>query len=154
MTVRQLLRGKGNFVPYVHSESTIADVIELLEADDAGALVVTNDQQTILGIISERDVVRALRTRGPDITHHPVSELMTTDVITCDLSQPIEKILELMDEHQIRHVPIVKDGELRGIIDMLDLVRYRLARLESEADALKAYVTGSSNVQMAEPTYA
>ena len=64
MTVRNLLRGKGNFVPYVRSDSTIADVIELLEADDAGALVVTNDQRSILGIISERDVVRALQTHG------------------------------------------------------------------------------------------
>ena len=154
MTVHKLLRGKGNFVPYIRSDSTIADVIELLEADDAGALVVTNDQSSILGIISERDVVRAMRLHGPDAANQAVESFMTTDVVTCDHGQPITKILELMDEHQIRHVPIIKDGKLHGIINMLDLVKYRLEQLESETDALRAYVSGAPSGYDASPTYA
>ena len=79
---------------------------------------------------------------------------MTTEVVTCDYREPVEQILKLMDQHQIRHVPIVKDGELHGIINMLDLVKYRLEQLESEAESLKAYVMGTSAIHEANPTYA
>jgi CBS domain-containing protein len=72
----------------------------------------------------------------------PVADVMTRDVVTCDFSQPINSILELMHEHQIRHVPITENGELCGIINMLDLVKYRLDELDMEANALKDYVAG------------
>lgn len=142
MTVRKLLRNKGNFVPFIRSDSTIADVLEILEADDAGALVVTDDQRTILGIISERDIVRALRTEGPAIMNRPVEAFMTREVIACDHREPITSVLQLMDRHQVRHIPITENGQLCGIITMLDLVRYRLSQLEMEAGALKDYVAG------------
>ena len=142
MSVRKLLGSKGNFVPIIRSNSTIADVVELLEADDAGALVVTNDEKTILGIITERDVTRALRLHGAKTLEVPVADVMTRDVITCKRGQPINKILELMDEHQVHHVPITDNDELCGIINMLDLVKYRLDELETEAGALKEYVSG------------
>ncbi len=142
MTVRKLLGAKGNFVPIIRSNSTIADVVELLEADDAGALVVTDDEKTILGIITERDVARALRLNGTKTLEVPVADVMTRDVITCKRGQPITKILELMDEHQVHHVPITDNDELCGIINMLDLVKYRLDELETEANSLKEYVSG------------
>lgn len=140
MTVRKLLQGKGNFVPFVRSDSSVGDAIELMEADEAGALVVTDDQRRIKGIVSERDVVRALSSHGANVMQASVSEIMTHDVITCAEEQPIARILQLMDEHQIRHIPITKDGELHGIVNMLDLVKYRLEQLEKEAEALTAYV--------------
>lgn len=142
MTVQKLLGAKGNFVPIIRSNSTIADVVELLEADDAGALVVTDNEKTILGIITERDVARALRLHGAKTLEVPVADVMTRDVITCTRGQPITKILELMDEHQVHHVPITDNDELCGIINMLDLVKYRLDELEAEASALKEYVSG------------
>jgi CBS domain-containing protein len=142
MTVRKLIGSKGNFVPFIRSNSTIADVVEVLEADEAGALVVTDDERTILGIITEHDITRGLRRHGANVLTLPVADLMTRDVVTCDFRQPINSILELMHEHQIRHVPITENGELCGIINMLDLVRYRLDELDMEANALKDYVAG------------
>lgn len=143
MTVRRLLGSKGNFVPFIRSNSTIADVVEILEAKDASALVVTDDERSILGIITDRDVARALLKHGGDVMRVPVADEMTRDVITCDFSQDITSILKLMDEHQVHHVPITENGELCGIIDMLDLVKYRLAQLELEATSLKDYVSGA-----------
>lgn len=142
MTVRKLLGSKGNFVPFIRPDSTIADVVEIFEVDDAGALVVTRDERTIDGIITQKDVVRALRTEGPDVLKRSVADHMTRDVVTCEYGQPITRILELMDEHQVHHVPITENGELCGIINMLDLVKYRLSELELEATSLKEYVAG------------
>ena len=123
--------------------SLISDVIDKLEIDKAGALIVTDDDQTILGIITERDIARGLKMFGRNVVDKPVGELMTRDVQTCDLSQSIDAILRLMDERQIQYIPITKDGTLYGIVNMLDLVKYRLSQIDAEAAALKAYVTGS-----------
>ena len=142
MTVRRLLAGKGDFVPTVPSDAKVNDAISQMELDEAGALVVTDEALQILGIISERDIVRALKASGINALDAPISSVMTRDVITCDFEQPVNRILQLMDEHQIRHVPILKDGELHGIIDMLDLVKYRLNELELETNVLRDYVTG------------
>ncbi len=143
MTVRKLLESKGNFVPFVRPDSTVADVTEILQADEVGALVVTNDQRNILGIVTERDIVNALNEFGPNVMETSVSDVMTEDVITCEFGQPISSILELMHEHQIHHIPITEQGELCGIINMLDLVKYRLDELEEESMLLKNYVAGN-----------
>jgi len=143
MTVRKLIRQKGDFVPVIRSDVKLQEVIDQLEVDNAGALVVTDDNQTILGIISERDIARGLKAYGRDVLDKPVHELMTHDVITCDISEPLNRILELMDVHQIHYVPITARGSLCGIINMLDLTKYRLAEIELEAEALKSYVVGS-----------
>lgn len=142
MTVRRLLEGKGRFVPTIRSGASLQDVIDQLDIDDAGALVVTDDNEKILGLITETDIARGLKKYGRDIVDAPVEKLMTTDVVVCDIGEPLTKVLELMDEHQLHHVPVVKDGKLYGIINMLDLVKYRLGELETEAEALKAYVAG------------
>lgn len=142
MTVRKLLGSKGNFVPFIRPDSTIADVVEILEVDDAGALVVTRDEKAIEGIITEKDVVHALHIDGPEVLKRSVADHMTRDVITCERGKPITAILQLMDEHQVHHVPITENGELCGIINMLDLVKYRLSQIEVEANSLKEYVAG------------
>jgi CBS domain-containing protein len=143
MSVQLLLKGKGNFVPVIKSALTLKDVIDQLDVDNAGALVVTDDGQNILGIITERDIARGLKTFGRDVLDRPLREIMTKDVITCDINRPLTIVLQLMDQHQIHYVPITKDGQLCGIINMLDVVKYRLAEIETEANELKAYVTGS-----------
>jgi CBS domain-containing protein len=143
MSIQALLNAKGRFVPIISSNVLISDVIEKLEIDKAGALVVTDDNQTILGIVTERDIARGLKTYGRNVVDKPVGELMTRDVQTCDVSQSVEAVLRLMDERQIQFVPITKNGMLYGIINMLDLVKYRLSQIDAEAEALKAYVTGS-----------
>lgn len=100
--------------------------------------MVTDDDHTILDIISERDIARGLKGFGRDVVDRPLRELMSTKVRTCDVDEPIESVLRLMDEYQIEHVPVTY-----GIITMLDLVRYRLNEIYTEARALKAYVIGT-----------
>lgn len=143
MSIQALLNAKGRFVPLISSNILISDVIDKLEIDKAGALVVTDDNQTILGIITERDIARGLKTFGRNVVDKPVGELMTRNVQTCDVNQSVEAVVRLMDERQIQYIPITKDGTLYGIINMLDLVKYRLSQIDAEAAALKAYVTGS-----------
>lgn len=142
MSVQRLLKGKGAFVPVIRSDLTLKDAIDQLDVDSAGGLVVTDDSQNILGIITERDIARGLKKFGRDVVDRPLRELMTKKVITCDINQPLSTVLELMDRHQINYVPITNGGLLCGIINMLDLVKYRLQEIEQEANDLRAYVTG------------
>jgi CBS domain-containing protein len=141
MTVKLLLKHKGGFVPVIHSGVTLSDVIEQLRIDEAGALVVTDDKK-ILGIITERDIARGLQRFGRNVVDRPLQELMTQNVVTVDISERVNRVLELMDRHQIHYVPVTDHGLLVGIITMLDIVKYRLAEMELEANALKDYVTG------------
>jgi CBS domain-containing protein len=140
MTVRRLLKGKGSFVPVIRSVLTLNDVVDQLDIDDVGALVVTDDKRKILGIITERDIARGLKSHGRDVVDKPLLELMTRDVISIDIGEPLSKVLELMDQYQIHYVPVTEGGWLCGI--MLDVVKYRLAEIETEARALKDYVAG------------
>lgn len=144
MTIRNLLKSKGSYVPSIGSNATVRHVLEQLDLDDAGALVVTDDEEKILGIISERDIVRALKSQGLSALDQPARALMSNVVRTCDINEPISRVLELMDEHQFRHVPITSNNRLCGIIHMLDVVKYRLGEIKAEADALKAYVAGAA----------
>lgn len=143
MSIQALLNAKGRFVPIISSNVSIDDVIDKLEIDKVGALVVTDDNQTILGIITERDIARGLKAFGRNVVDKSVGELMTRNVETCDVNQSVEAVLRLMDERQIQYVPITRNGALYGIINMLDLVKYRLSQIDAEAAALRAYVTGS-----------
>ena len=142
MSVEALLKAKGRFVPVIATDAVIGQVIDQLEIDKTGALVVTDDNQTIRGIITERDIARGLKTYGRNVVDKPIGELMTRSVMTVDVGQPVETVLRLMDERKIHYVPITKNGVLYGIINMLDLVKYRLSEIDAEAEALKAYIAG------------
>jgi CBS domain-containing protein len=142
MTIQKLMDGKGRFVSVIRSDVRVDDVINQLEADDVSALIVSDDKDKILGIISGQDIVRALKAFGRNVGDKPVGELMTRDVITCEIGEPLNKIYELMDKHQIRHVPITKNGHLCGIINILDVIKFRLDELNREAEALREYVAG------------
>jgi CBS domain-containing protein len=104
--------------------------------------VVTDDNKRILGIITERDIARGLKTYGRNVVDKPLLELMTKEVISVDIGEALTKVFGLMDQHQIHYIPVTKDGTLCGIIDMLDLVKYRLVEIETEANLLKDYVAG------------
>ena len=147
MSIQALLKAKGCFVPIISANVTVADVIDKLEVDKAGALVVTDDNHSILGVITERDISRGLKTFGRDVVDKPVAELMTRIVHTCDVGQSVDDVLRLMDGMQIQYVPITMKGQLYGIINMLDLVKYRLSEIDAEAKALKAYVAGVPHVE-------
>ncbi len=142
MSVSRLLAGKGHDVPMIRSDTTLQDVIDKLELDNAGALVVTDDGSRILGIITERDIARGLKSYGRHVVDRSIGDLMARNVIVCDIDQPLTTVLELMDKHQIHYVPITRNGRLCGIINILDLVKYRLAEIASEAAALRSYIIG------------
>ena len=144
MTVRRLLEGKGRFVPVIRSSLTLSDVIDQLAADEAGALIVTDDGTRVLGIITERDIARGLKKYGRDVVDKPLRELMTEEVICVDVNEPVSAVFQLMHDHQIHYVPVKDRGSLCGIINMLDLVKYRLDQTQSEANALKSYICGSA----------
>ena len=142
MNVAAILRQKGRAVTTAPPSITLLEVAQRLAHKRIGAIVVVDAQGELVGIVSERDIILALSEVGPDCLTRPVSERMTRQVVTCDVGEPMAWILQLMDAHQIRHVPITRDGLLCGIVSILDVIKYRLAEIDAEARALKAYVAG------------
>jgi len=137
MTVAAILRAKGTHVETVRPDATLRVVAWNLKVKGIGALVVTRDDDRILGIISERDVVRALTDHGPDVVRATVSEVMTVAVKTCAPSDSITAVMARMTRDHIRHLPVVDGGRLAGIISIGDVVKYRLDELELEANVLR-----------------
>jgi len=119
----------------------VADVIDALEAEDVGALVVSADGKLIDGIISERDVVRGLQKYGPDVLEHTVRDLMTVDVITCTPQDLVAGVMALMDDRKIRHVPVVENDKLTGIVTIGDIIKLRLDEVQGDADAMRQYIS-------------
>jgi CBS domain-containing protein len=144
MSVRKLLEGKGDFVSVAPSTATVQDIVDQLEADDVAAVIIASTEMKIEGIVSGRSIVRGIKQHGRNIVDRCVADIMTVNVVTCDIEEPMSKIYELMDEHQIRHIPITDNGRLCGIINMLDVVRYRLEEIRTEAETLKSYIAGQA----------
>ena len=131
-------------MPTVQPNARIKDVIAALEADDVGALVVSSDDKHIDGIISERDVVRGLQTFGRSVLEHPVNDLMTKDVVVCTADDRVAGVMALMDNNNIRHVPVVKDNKLIGIVSIRDIIKLRLDEVQADANAMQAYISGAA----------
>jgi CBS domain-containing protein len=141
MRINSILNGKGDDVATVAPDSTVADALGLLAEHGIGALVVSTDGRTVEGILSERDVVRALSAQGVGTLEHPVHELMTGSVVTCTRQDTVDSLMAIMTDRRVRHVPVVEDGELSGIISIGDVVKHRVGELESETRHLKDYIT-------------
>ena len=143
MRISDVLQSKGSDVATIPPGASIRSVIAALAQHRVGALVVSGDGSTIAGIISERDVVRALHARGPDILDAPVNSLMTAEVHTAGLSDTIDQLTVLMTMHRVRHVPVVDGAERRlvGIVSIGDVVKSRIGELEDERAALVDYLT-------------
>lgn len=144
MTVERILRQKGSRAPTVEPDARIAEAVSALESEDVGALVVSADGRRIDGIISERDVVRGLQRFGAKVLDYSVHEIMTADVVTCTAEDRVAGVMALMDDRTIRHVPIVDNGQLAGIVSMRDIVKLRLDEVQGEADAMRAYIEGKA----------
>ncbi len=141
MTVRAILKVKGPAVPTVSSEVIIRDVLQRLEEEDVGALVVTDDGARIRGIISERDIVRGLRMKGDEVLDANVGDLMTTDVVTCKADDKIAAVMAMMLANRIRHVPVVDGVKLAGFISIRDIIKHRLDEVQADADAMQRYIS-------------
>jgi CBS domain-containing protein len=140
MRIGEILRRKGSGVTTLPPHASVDDLVSLLAREGIGSVVVSEDGQTVAGIVSERDVVRGLEDRGHQVLDEPVSSIMTADVHTCDLHDELETLAVTMTEHRIRHLPVVAEGQLRGIVSIGDIVKNRIAELQSERDQLFGYI--------------
>ncbi len=123
----------------VSSTDTVTRLLQVLAEHRIGAVVVSDDGSSIAGIVSERDVVRAL-TDQPDLLGRPVASIMTSEVFTCTAEMSVEDLADLMTDHRIRHVPVVKDEAMVSIVSIGDVVKYRISQLQSERDHLADYL--------------
>ncbi len=141
MRVSNLLTTKGRDVATISQERTVTDALQVLKERGIGALVVTGPTAPLVGIFSERDIVRALASRGEGALQAKVSELMSTDVTSCVESTTVIELMGLMTERHIRHVPVVQEGNLVGMISIGDVVKARFDELEHEKKDLLDYVS-------------
>jgi CBS domain-containing protein len=139
MTIAAILSTKGHEVATVRAGSQVRDAVALLAAKRIGAVPVL-DQNRICGIFSERDLVRCVADNGRDVLDWPVDRVMSSPVETVDPQTPILAALATMTKRRMRHLPVVEAGEIRGIVSIGDLVKYRIERIEAEADALRTYI--------------
>ncbi|MCU1497866.1 MAG: uncharacterized protein JWM47_1819 [Acidimicrobiales bacterium] len=140
MQVSVLLQTKGSDVVTVGRGERVSEVLAVLAEHRIGAVVVSPDGQHIDGICSERDVVRALARHGADVLDAPVDSLMTTEVVTCQPDTTVEELMNTMTDQRIRHVPVLVDGALAGLVSIGDVVKDRIAALEQETQVLHRYI--------------
>jgi CBS domain-containing protein len=142
MNVLSILQTKGSDVATITKEASLADATAQLRDRGVGALVVSDDGRHIDGIVSERDVVRALAAHGAGVLGRSVASAMSTDVVTCSAADSVEELMVSMTERRIRHLPVIDgDGLLSGIVSIGDVVKARLGQLETENQALFDYIT-------------
>ncbi|WP_046865391.1 CBS domain-containing protein [Microvirga massiliensis] len=140
MTVERILSDKGRAVVTVEPDRTLAEAARLLTEKRIGAVVVSDKSRPVIGILSERDIVRGIASHGAQILEEPVSRCMTTKVVTCVGHTGVLEVLELMTNGKFRHVPVVEDHQLVGIVSIGDIVKYRLAQAEAETRAMRDYI--------------
>ncbi len=143
MLVRQILNAKpSQGVETILPEASVSKAAEILSERRFGALIVSKDGETALGIISERDIVRELGKRGPACLGESVEHLMTAKLITCTLDETADQVLIKMTDGRFRHMPVVEDGKMAGLISIGDVVKARLSELAMEKDALEGMIMG------------
>jgi len=141
MRITDLLTAKGAGVVSVRPDCDVAGLLTLLAEHGIGAAVVSSDGAAVEGIVSERDVVRALAQRGPAVLQEPVLRICTVQVLTVEPDARFEDLMRIMTERRIRHVPIVAGGSMQGIVSIGDVVKRRITELEDERAALAAYIS-------------
>ncbi|MEX2654609.1 MAG: CBS domain-containing protein [Acidimicrobiia bacterium] len=141
MRVKNILSKKGDTVVRVMTTDTVRTTLLRLKTHNFGALVVSDDGESVDGIISERDLVRAMVDEGLDLLDMVVGDLMTREVKTCGPEDDIEDVMDTMTNGRFRHMPVVVDGKLAGVVSIGDLVKHRMGELVDETKALREYVT-------------
>ena len=144
MTVAAILKHKGHEVARIAPTATIAEVVKTLAARRIGALLVTDAADQLLGIISERDIVCCLAEHGGRVLDKTVDQLMTRELQTVAPSTRVIQAMQMMTEGRIRHLPVLEDGRLVGLVSIGDIVKARIMEQETEVDSLKAYVAGGA----------
>ncbi|MEM8689870.1 MAG: CBS domain-containing protein [Pseudomonadota bacterium] len=140
MNVGGILDEKGRNVETADPEATLQDIATVLGTRKIGALIILNSSGKIAGILSERDIVRAIAQDGPAALSKPATDFMTEKVVTCSESDTVNHLMESMTQGRFRHLPVVERGKLSGIISIGDVVKHRIAEAEFEAEEMKRYI--------------
>jgi CBS domain-containing protein len=140
MSVAQILSGKGRDVVTTQPHRTLLEAAQLLAEKGIGAVVVADAGRQVLGILSERDIVKAVGREGPAALEQSVSKHMTAKVFTVSEDTPVETVMETMTRGRFRHVPVIKDGRLAGLVSIGDVVKHHVNEIESEHRALRDYI--------------
>ena len=143
MFLSQVLNSKGDVVFTAQPGDTIAAVAALLHARRVGAMIVIDKAHTVIGIVSERDIVRIVAEEGAAGLTRPVSACMTRDVIFADPGETVDALLERMTDRRVRHLPVCRNDKLLGIISIGDLVKSKIAETVAEAEGLRAYISAA-----------
>ena len=143
MNVAAILRQKGRAVTTAGPDLTLLEIADRLAAKRIGAIVIVGARGEVAGILSERDIIRALAEQGPACLKRPVSETMTKHVVTCQETDTLDELMAMMTARRFRHLPVVTDGALVGIISIGDVVKHHVAEVEMEAMAMREYITHS-----------
>lgn len=144
MSVAQILKQKGRDVVTAAPSDTVKVVAEMLAHRKIGAVVIMAEQGRVDGIVSERDIVRVIAEKGPDALRHAVGDIMTRNVKFCAEDDSEAELMSLMTQHRIRHLPVVTNGRLGGMISIGDVVKFRIEAIERDAADMKAYIAGAA----------
>lgn len=142
MLVSQILKAKGDIVFTIGPNESVQSAAALLLSRSIGALVVVEGDETVVGIVSERDVVRMIAERGAGGLNQPVASCMTRDVVFAEPTEAVDELMTRMTDRRFRHLPVCRDKALVGIVSIGDLVKAKIAASEAEAEGLKAYIAG------------
>lgn len=140
MIVKTILSAKGNDVISIEPTATLETAVRTLAQHRIGALLVLGTDRRVIGILSERDIVRVLAEKGAGVLSQPLSQIMTRKVVTCNSSETIGVIMERMTAGKFRHVPVVEQEQVIGVVSIGDVVKYRLQEMEHESAALRDYI--------------
>lgn len=141
MNIASLLKAKGRAVATARAEASLLEIASQLSSKGIGAIVIVNDRDEVIGIISERDLVKAIGARGVSALSLAVGEIMTREVVSCTEDRTIEDLMGIMTTGRFRHVPVVEGGRLIGIVSIGDVVKNHIAEVEMEVSAMKDYLS-------------
>ncbi|MCK5423838.1 MAG: CBS domain-containing protein [Emcibacter sp.] len=143
MYVKNVLQYKGHQIISVSPDNSLMEVARTLRENKIGAVLVCEDGGSMCGVLSERDIIIAIAKHGSDILKGKVCDFMTEGVYTCSLDDDMKKVMEQMTTKRIRHLPVVEEGSIVGVISIGDVVKQRMAETEAESEALMTYITSS-----------
>lgn len=140
MTIKRILESKGSNVITLHPDVTLADVAKVLSEKRIGAIVLVEENGTVAGIVSERDIVRVVGANGPDSLRRVVRDVMTLKVTTCTEMTTVDEALQTMTTGRFRHLPVISDGRLAGLVSIGDVVKRKIEDAEAEAEQMRGYI--------------
>ncbi|HMN36104.1 MAG TPA: CBS domain-containing protein [Hyphomicrobium sp.] len=139
MIIANILKVKGRNVATARPDDTVQEIANRLAQKKIGAIVIVGSAGSVSGIISERDLIRVIAQHGAKALAMPVAEVMTRDVVICTETTPVDEIMEMMTNGRFRHLPVVQDGALMGIVSIGDIVKHHIAEVELEVTAMRGY---------------